>query len=527
MYLKIEDRNENVPLTRVSTTNISVTHKYTTANTLPPQSPPSSHEQLHQPRHQPIRVDPSERSLTKSLKKLKISKNRNNRNIRSEEAADAYSDDDDDLFDEREYLQDQKIHASNKMIIRCLKDLHISRRDVWLKKRRKERERRSKDEMDNLEVENTNSDVNRLQGERFIEEYTTTPQIQVANIQWKHDNHISDIIKVEIWDVVDKGINPLNPSKKSNAGGLKIDNNSNNSQELRKIPDNIAVLVLGNFNDLNAQRVISQAQIYQEISDCNRERVTEYPSTNMIRYVDTCMMNGLGLDYIYKYFDSKTKELAKFLNALDNDIMIEEQIGDGHEDNPWLESRLETGLETGLKKQELSSSPWSHDINNNNDNNNNLIIENTERNEGDVVVGNVQQKKKKVKGSKKESNTKNSNTIINNNHNNSNNIEISENLNNKKIKKKKKKPIDNDNNNNNIRNIHNIHVNTIEETPTSSKSILSSSPTKKKKSKINKSDKSNSNSINSNIEDRGYTEYNEYNESSSFIKKKKISSKKN
>ncbi|CAG8825956.1 12352_t:CDS:1, partial [Dentiscutata erythropus] len=38
-----------------------------------------------------------------------------------------------------------------------------------------------------------------------------------------------------------------------------------------------------------------------------------------------------------------------------------------------------------------------------------------------------------------------------------NNIEISENLNNKKIKKKKKKPIDNDNNNNNIRNIHNIH----------------------------------------------------------------------
>ncbi|CAG8832105.1 11565_t:CDS:1, partial [Racocetra persica] len=39
------------------------------------------------------------------------------------------------------------IIAPNAMIFRCIKDLHISRRDVWLKKRRRERDRRSEEKM--------------------------------------------------------------------------------------------------------------------------------------------------------------------------------------------------------------------------------------------------------------------------------------------------------------------------------------------------------------------------------------------
>lgn len=56
------------------------------------------------------------------------------------------------------YLEERGIKAPNRMVYRCIKDLHISRRDCFLKKQRRERERRSKDAMDNLEVENINSD---------------------------------------------------------------------------------------------------------------------------------------------------------------------------------------------------------------------------------------------------------------------------------------------------------------------------------------------------------------------------------
>ncbi|CAI2169945.1 16886_t:CDS:2, partial [Funneliformis geosporum] len=224
---------------------------------------------------------------------------------------------------------------------------------------------------------------NRLQGDSFKEDYVTTPQIQVANIQWNY-NQTNDVIKVEIWDVVDKGINPASISKRPNLSdgtGLKIENDQVAStspvqqatelspdqltldaatinvyrnthgiillfditktwtfdyaiKELKSIPRNMAVLLLGNFSDLSSQRAIPQSQVYQAIADCNRIRVTEYPTANMIRYVETSMLTGFGLEYIHKYFgvpflqlqrdilrqqlELKTKELATLLDTLDN-----------------------------------------------------------------------------------------------------------------------------------------------------------------------------------------------------------------
>ncbi|CAG8587537.1 8521_t:CDS:2 [Funneliformis mosseae] len=225
--------------------------------------------------------------------------------------------------------------------------------------------------------------INRLQGDAFKEDYVTTSQIQVANIQWNY-NQTNDVIKVEIWDVVDKGINPTSSSKRpnlSNGTGLKIENDQVAStspvqqatelspdqltldaatinvyrnthgiillfditktwtfdyaiKELKSIPVNMAVLLLGNFSDLSSQRAIPQSQVYQAIADCNRLRVTEYPTANMVRYVETSMLNGFGLEYIHKYFgvpflqlqrdilrqqlELKTKELAILLDTLDN-----------------------------------------------------------------------------------------------------------------------------------------------------------------------------------------------------------------
>ncbi|CAG8495460.1 17400_t:CDS:2 [Funneliformis caledonium] len=40
----------------------------------------------------------------------------------------------------KKYLLDREIHAPNAMIFKCIRDLHISRRDAWLKNIRRSRE---------------------------------------------------------------------------------------------------------------------------------------------------------------------------------------------------------------------------------------------------------------------------------------------------------------------------------------------------------------------------------------------------
>ena|SRR5687767_15609845 len=59
----------------------------------------------------------------------------------------------------KKYLLDRDIQASSTMIIRCLKDLHLSRRDIYLKKQRKLREeQQSREQIDNADTQSLRSD---------------------------------------------------------------------------------------------------------------------------------------------------------------------------------------------------------------------------------------------------------------------------------------------------------------------------------------------------------------------------------
>lgn len=130
--------------------------------------------------------------------------------------------------------------------------------------------------------------LERLQGKGFIETYTPSEEIQVASIQWSF-KATEDIVKVEVWDVVDRGKARIRQTGlKLSAGApvadtpaldaefldvykgthgviLMLDITKNWTfdyvcKELPKIPDDIPVLLLGNHCDMGHHRVITAGQ---------------------------------------------------------------------------------------------------------------------------------------------------------------------------------------------------------------------------------------------------------------------------
>ncbi|CDH55068.1 rab-like protein 6 [Lichtheimia corymbifera JMRC:FSU:9682] len=227
----------------------------------------------------------------------------------------------------------------------------------------------------------------RLQGEEFDASYVSTPQIQVANIPW-HYRDSNDIIKIEVWDVVDKAHNNKNTSTES---GIKLEHNAQPKQEqqqqqqqqpstesqqlgldastvnvyrnthaviflfdvskqwtfdyvnnqLADVPEALSVLVIGNCNDKSAERVVNLDQIHATLYQHNKERIEKSAiKPNLIRYAETSMKTGFGLKYIYDYLavpflqlqmetlrkqlELKAVEIVDILEALDMDEKVPE-----------------------------------------------------------------------------------------------------------------------------------------------------------------------------------------------------------
>lgn len=140
--------------------------------------------------------------------------------------------------------------------------------------------------------------LERLQGRGFIETYTPSEEINVASIQWSF-KATEDIVKVEVWDVVDRGRARARPSglkiigrapapetpaldaefldvyKGTHGVILMMDITKNWTfdyvcKELPKIPSDIPVLLLGNHCDMSHHRAISQGQAMGLIEELGR-----------------------------------------------------------------------------------------------------------------------------------------------------------------------------------------------------------------------------------------------------------------
>ncbi|KAG0261367.1 Rab-like protein 6 [Mortierella polycephala] len=202
----------------------------------------------------------------------------------------------------------------------------------------------------------------RLQGLPFGNEhdYQTTAQIQVANIPWQYP-HTKDIIKVEVWDVVDKGVQSAD-LKTSSTSALKIDNNIVTSptqakpvpdiesvphagfaldastidvyrntngviliydiskpwtfdyaaKALEEMPTNIPVLILSNFTDDTHPRPVVASDRVEALMKEHNDARYKLPCApaNLVRHLESSMKTGLGLKEVHESFG------IPFLNVL-------------------------------------------------------------------------------------------------------------------------------------------------------------------------------------------------------------------
>lgn len=176
----------------------------------------------------------------------------------------------------------------------------------------------------------------RLQGLPFKEEYLPTDEIQVASIQWSY-KATDDVVKVEVWDVVDRG------KKRLPIRGLKLDNHAAAGvpeeaaldaefidvykgtngvlmmlditkqwtfdyvqRELPKVPANVPVLVLANHLDMKHHRNITEDQVKFYV-----ESVERPPGSAQVRYAECSLRNGFGLKFLYKWFNLPFLQLQR------------------------------------------------------------------------------------------------------------------------------------------------------------------------------------------------------------------------
>ncbi|XP_064394924.1 rab-like protein 6 [Halichondria panicea] len=169
----------------------------------------------------------------------------------------------------------------------------------------------------------------RMQGKQFTEAYIPTNEIQVTSILWSY-KVTNDTVKVEVWDIVDKG----RSQKKGGKSLLKMFNEPSSDQdpanmpldaefldvykgahgvvftydmtkqwtwkyiekEVPKVPLHIPIIIVGNFRDMEEHRVVSRDEAMMLIQGLDRP-----DGAAPVRYAEGSMKNGFGLTHLHKF----------------------------------------------------------------------------------------------------------------------------------------------------------------------------------------------------------------------------------
>ncbi|XP_067951594.1 rab-like protein 6 [Watersipora subatra] len=166
----------------------------------------------------------------------------------------------------------------------------------------------------------------RLQGQKFREEYLPTDEIQVASIVWNY-KATDDVVKVEVWDVVDKARRkPDNGLKLNHEGNDAMDTPSLDAQfldvykgthavilmydvtklwtwqyverEIEKTPSNIPIVILANCRDMGQHRTVDKDTPIYFLASLDRGK-----SAAPIRFTESSLVNGYGLRYLHAFFN--------------------------------------------------------------------------------------------------------------------------------------------------------------------------------------------------------------------------------
>ena len=204
--------------------------------------------------------------------------------------------------------------------------------------------------------------LGRLQGQPFIEEYSSTEEIQVASINWSYKN-TEDIVKVEVWDVVDvaKKRKKLTGLKMADGEGEEFETGLDASfidvykgchgailvfditkpwtwdyvkKEVTEIPGNIPVLILANFTDQSHHRQVTRLQV----SDFVENVVREGGETAEIRWGESSLRNGFGLKFLHKFFNVPFLTLQRQSLLQQLEINTRDILATGQELDLYMES---------------------------------------------------------------------------------------------------------------------------------------------------------------------------------------------
>lgn len=164
----------------------------------------------------------------------------------------------------------------------------------------------------------------RLQGKPFQEHYIPTEEIQVASINWSYKN-TEDIVKVEVWDVVDvakkrKKLDGLKMAEEAEQPGLdaefidvykgthgavlvlditKLWTFDYVKKECEKVPSHIPILILANFADMGHHRQVTRLQVAGFVENLVRDG----QNGAEVRWAESSLRNGFGLKLLHNFLN--------------------------------------------------------------------------------------------------------------------------------------------------------------------------------------------------------------------------------